>query len=148
MNLEMVLHTLLYIGVGFLLYMLGVVLFALTTKVKEKKEIIENGNTAIAIKLAGKLLGLGIVIYAASTNSTSIWDMIAWGLFGIVAQIVGYLFIELILFPKVSLVKKVEEKNIAVAIMLMAASIVIGLSIAGAISYDPTYELIDIIEQK
>ncbi|RBW67826.1 DUF350 domain-containing protein [Bacillus taeanensis] len=141
-DLNSAIETLSYIGVGIVLLIVGTILFAVTTKISEKKLILEEGNVAEALKLGGKVLGLAIVIYAAAVNSISLADMVIWGSFGIVIQIIAFLVVEYILFPKVKLEKKVEEGNIAVALMLLIASIAVGLVVSGSLSYNPLLEYI------
>lgn len=134
-KVEVILNTLLYLGTGLVVLVIGFLVFSLSTKMNERKLIIEEGNIAVALKLAGKLIGLAIVIMSAAKYSTDYTDFILWSLFGVVAQIVVYWIIELLLFPKVSLVKKVEEGNTAIAILLCTVSVAVGLLISGSISY-------------
>jgi putative membrane protein len=141
-DLNSVIETLSYIGVGIVLLIVGTILFAVTTKISEKKLILEEGNLAAALKLGGKVAGLSIVIYAAAVNSINLVDMVVWGAFGIVIQIIAFLVVEYILFPKVNLAQKVEEGNLAVAVMLLIVSIAVGLVVSGSLSYNPLLEYI------
>ena len=140
--MDALLHTLLYLGIGILFLVVGTVLFSLSTKVSEKKLILEEGNTAIGLQLAGKLLGLAIVIWAAARYSVDVKDYLLWSSFGVIAQIVSYWIVEYIFFPKVSLIQKAEEGNVPVAILLFVLSISVGLIISGAISYDEVVDLV------
>lgn len=90
---------------------------------------------AVALKLWGKALGLAIVIYAAWSNSVSLPDALLWGVIGIITQILVYFALEYIFTPKTNLAKKVEEGNLAVGFSLFAISIIVGLIVAGSMSY-------------
>jgi putative membrane protein len=123
-----------YTVLGFLLMGVGIGLFSLTTKFSER-ELIRQGNMAVALKLWGKGIGLAIVIYAAWSNSVSLLDAVMWGAIGIITQILAYLALEYIFTPKTNLAKKVEEGNLAVGFSLFAISIIVGLIVAGSMSY-------------
>lgn len=123
-----------YIGVGLFLILIGTIVFAFTTKFSEWK-LIQEGNIAVALKLWGKVIGLGITIYTVWSSSVNLLDAFIWGLIGIVVQVVVYLFIEYVLTPKTNLAKKVEEGNTAVGFSLFALGITVGLIVAGSLTY-------------
>jgi len=123
-----------YTVLGFVLMGVGIGLFSLTTKFSER-ELIRQGNIAVALKLWGKGIGLAIVIYAAWSNSVSLLDAVMWGVIGIITQILAYLALEYIFTPKTNLAKKVEEGNLAVGFSLFAISVIVGLIVAGSMSY-------------
>lgn len=123
-----------YIGTGLILIFLGIVAFAFTTKFSEW-QLIKEGNVAVAYKLWGKVIGLGVTIYTVWGNSVNLLDAFIWGLVGILAQIIVYLVIEYVLTPKTNLAQKVEEGNKAVGFSLFAVGIVVGLVIAGSLIY-------------
>jgi len=133
--MDSILSTLLYLGTGLIILFIGFIAFTFTTKMSEQKLILEDGNIAVALKLAGKLVGLAIVIMSAAKYSVNFTDFILWSFFGVVAQMITYWIAEFILFPKISFAKKVEEGNIAVAILLLTLSVTVGLLISGSISY-------------
>jgi putative membrane protein len=130
-----ILGTLLYLGSGLVILFIGFLVFTFTTKMSEQKLIMEDGNVAVALKLAGKLVGLAIVVMSAAKYSVNFGDFIVWSLIGVIAQMVTYWIAEFVLFPKVSFAKKVEEGNIAVASLLFTLSVTVGLLISGSISY-------------
>lgn len=133
--MDSIVSTLMYLGSGLILLFIGFLAFTFTTKMSEQKLILEDGNIAVALKLAGKLVGLAIVIMSAAKYSVNYGDFIIWSLVGIIAQMVTYWIAEFILFPKISFAKKVEEGNIAVAALLFTLSVTVGLLISGSISY-------------
>ncbi|MDN4492549.1 DUF350 domain-containing protein [Ureibacillus aquaedulcis] len=124
-----------YIGVGLVLIFIGTTAFAFTTKFSEWK-LIQEGNLAVALKLWGKVIGLGITIYTVWSSSVNLLDAFIWGLIGIVVQVVVYLLIEFVLTPsKTNLARKVEEGNTAVGFSLFAIGITVGLIVAGSLTY-------------
>lgn len=133
-SVDSFLNFLTYVGTGLILLILGLIAFAFTTKFSEW-QLIKEGNVAVAYKLWGKVIGLGITIYTVWGSSVSLLDAFIWGLVGIVAQIVVYLVIEFILTPKTNLAKKVEEGNKAVGFSLFAVGIAVGLVVAGSLTY-------------
>lgn len=128
------LNFLAHVGTGLGLIILGLMAFAFTTKFSEW-QLIKNGNTAVALKLWGKVIGLAITLYTVWGGSVSLLDAFIWGLVGIVTQVIVYLIIEYILTPKTDLAKKVEEGNMAVGFSLFAAGITVGLVVAGSLTY-------------
>lgn len=133
-SFDSILHFLAYVGTGLILLVIGLIAFALTTKFSEW-QLIKEGNVAVAYKLWGKVIGLGITIYTVWGNSVSLPDALIWGLVGIIAQIVVYLIIEYILTPKTNLAQQVEEGNKAVGFSLFAVGIAVGLVVAGSLTY-------------
>jgi putative membrane protein len=133
-SLDSFLNFLAHVGTGFVLILIGLGAFALTTKFSER-QLIKEGNMAVALKLWGKAIGLGMVIYTVWGSSVNLLDAFIWGLIGIVTQVVAYWIIEYVLTPKTNLAKKVEEGNTAIGFSLFAAGIVVGLVVAGSLTY-------------
>lgn len=133
-SFESFLNFLSYVGTGLILILIGIVAFSLTTKFSEW-QLIKEGNLAVAFKLWGKVIGLGITLYTVWSSSVHLLDAFIWGLVGIAAQVIVYLIIEYVLTPKTNLAKKVEEGNTAVGFSLFAVGITVGLIIAGSLTY-------------
>jgi putative membrane protein len=123
-----------HVAVGLGLLFIGGMVFELTTKFNDR-ELIKKGNVAVALKLWGKGIGLAIVIFTVWSNSLNLVDATLWGVVGIITQVVAYWVIEFIMTPKTSLAKKVEEGNVAVGVTLFAASVAVGLIVAGSLTY-------------
>ena len=129
------LYTICYLGLAVIFTVVGTVLFCYSTKMSEKKEILEQGNVAAAVMLGGKMLGMAIGIMSAAKYSLNLLDFSIWSAVGILLQLVSYWVVEYLIFTKVSLERKVQEGNMAVAILLFAISVAVGMLISGAISY-------------
>jgi putative membrane protein len=129
------LNFLAHVGTGLGLILLGIIAFAFTTKFSEW-ELIKAGNIAVALKLWGKVIGLGITLYTVWSGSVNLLDAFIWGLVGIITQVFVYFIIEYILTPrKTNLAQKVEEGNMAVGFSLFAVGITVGLVVAGSLTY-------------
>jgi putative membrane protein len=134
-TVEAVGNFLAHFGVGILLMVLGLTVFAFTTKFSEVK-LIKEGNIAVALKLWGKAIGLGIVIYTVWAGSVNLLDAFIWGLVGIAAQVIAYWIVEYVLTPKTTnLAEEVEKGNLAVGFSLFSISIVVGLLVAASLTY-------------
>lgn len=133
-TMDSILSFLAHLGTGFALIVIGLVVFAFTTKYSERK-LIKAGNVAVALKLWGKALGLAIVIYTVWANSVNLLDAFIWGLVGILAQVLAFWTFEYVLTPGVKLEKEVENGNLAVGISLFFASLVVGIIVAASLTY-------------
>lgn len=134
-SISSLVNFLMYLGTGIVLIFIGLTVFAFTTKFSEW-QLIKQGNLAVALKLWGKVIGLGITLYTVWSGSVHLLDAFIWGLIGIVTQVVVYWMIEFVFTPKsTNLAQKVEEGNTAVGFSLFAVGIVVGLLVAGSLSY-------------
>ncbi|WP_449620957.1 DUF350 domain-containing protein [Robertmurraya sp. Marseille-Q9965] len=123
-----------YLGVAFVLLIVGVVLFTISTpKLKEFRLIAEKNVTA-ALSLGGKIVGLAIVLGAAAEYSVSLLDMALWGAIGILSQIIVFFLAEIITI-RFSIHKAIEEDNKAVGTMLLSLSLAVGWIVAKCLSY-------------
>ncbi len=122
-----------YFGVSALLMAVGLIIFVFTTRTKEFT-LIGQGNKSAGIVLAGRTIGLAIVLYSAIANSISLLDLALWASIGIVTQVAANFLAE-VLTPTFNVAEALEEDNIAVAISLFGMFISIGLIIAGCLTY-------------
>lgn len=127
------LNYLAYFGVSALLMAAGLIIFIFTTRTKEFA-LIGQGNKSAGIVLAGRTIGLAIVLYSAIANSISLLDLALWAAIGIVTQVIANFLAE-VLTPTFHVAEALEKDNIAVAISLFGMFISIGLIIAGCLTY-------------
>lgn len=117
---------------GLLIILLTIFIFTRVTKYNDWKEIAE-GNTAAALALGGKVLGVANIIRFSVLSSTGAAETILWGLTGSVLLILVYLLFEW-LTPKLNVNREIASGNTAVGLLSMvfsvAASFVIGASIS------------------
>ncbi len=123
-----------YLGTSIGLLVIGLLLFTLSTpKIKEFK-LIAQKNTAAAMLLGGKVIGLAIVLGAAAEYSISLVDMVIWGAIGMVAQVFVFFIAELMAM-RFSIQKAIEDDNRAVGTLLFSLSLAVGWVVAKCISY-------------
>ncbi len=115
----------------FLLYLavalgLSTLFGAIYIQVTPHKEwtLIRQGNLAAAIAFSGSLLGFVLPLASVITNSTSILDFALWGLVALVIQILAFFVARTIIRD---LPRQIEADNRAVAILVGAIFIAVGL---------------------
>lgn len=100
------LNFLAYAGVTLPLLAFGIFIFGITTPYKEY-DLIKNGAettdpkkvaaaTAAAHDLGGKIIGLAIVLASAIFHAVNLWDLVIWGVIGIVFQVLVFYLFELV----------------------------------------------------
>ncbi|MYL50359.1 DUF350 domain-containing protein [Halobacillus litoralis] len=130
--MEPFLATLGYFVMAIVIVVLGLVIFEWLTRQYKDWEEVKQGNQAVAMSIAGKIIGICIVLSFAIYHSFTVWDTLIWGAYGVVLQMIAYLLFELFT-RKFSVETKLKENNTAVGIITMGVSIglafVIGASI-------------------
>jgi putative membrane protein len=124
--------TFLYFLAAIAVVLVGLVIFELLTrKYKDWEEIKEN-NTAVALSIAGKIIGTCVILTFSILHNDNILETVVWGLFGLLLQFIAYFLFEL-LTPRFSVEVQLKERNTAVGIISFAVSVglafVIGASI-------------------
>lgn len=130
---SLLINYLIYFGISTVLMAIGIVVFVFTTKTKEFT-LIGQGNRAAGIVMAGRTIGLAIILYSAIANSIAITDLAIWAGIGIVTQVIANFLAE-VLTPGFNVAEAVENDNVAVAIALFGMFVSIGLVIAGCLTY-------------
>ncbi|GGD16945.1 DUF350 domain-containing protein [Pontibacillus salipaludis] len=130
--MEPFLWTFYYFVVAIVVVFVGLFIFEKITKQYKDWEEIKNGNTAIALSIAGKIIGICIILSFAIYHSLQLMDTLIWGAYGVFLQMIAYLLFEFIT-RRFSVEDQLKENNIAVGIVTMGVSIglafVIGASI-------------------
>lgn len=130
--MEPFLLTLLYFAVAIIVVAVGLFIFENLTRRYKDWEEVKNGNTAIALSIAGKIIGICIILSFAIYHSLQLTDTLIWGAFGVVLQMIAYLIFEG-LTRAFSVEEQLHKNNVAVGIVTMGVSIglafVIGASI-------------------
>jgi putative membrane protein len=115
-----------YLGVAIALLLVFTVIYARATPYREFA-LIEHDNSAVALVLAGAVMGFAIPLAAAIYFTRSLVEMIVWGAITGVVQL-----LVLLLLRKQA--RRVEEGHMASAIMVASFSVAIGLLNAVSIS--------------
>ena len=113
-----------------LLLFVGVVVYQAITPHHEMR-LIREGNTAAAISLGGMIIGLGLPLAVSLANSVTLIDILIWGVVALAIQLVTYFAIDALLR---GLSKRIEQGQIASAILLAAAKIAVAGINAAALS--------------
>ncbi|WLD94768.1 DUF350 domain-containing protein [Alkalihalobacillus sp. AL-G] len=124
--------TLLYFIVAVVIVVVGLIIFELiTTKYKDWDEI-ERGNSAVALSIGGKIIGICVILAFSIYNNDTILSTAIWGGYGVVLQMVAYYLFDF-LARKIPIESEMKKGNIAVGIISLCVSIglafVVGASI-------------------
>lgn len=120
----------LHLAVTFGLLGLGATLYALLTPWKEVA-LIRQGNAAASVALGGVLLGLAIPLAVSLSVSTTVRDIAIWGVATLVLQLFAFRLVDLIL---TGLPQRIQQGEIAAAILLVAAKLATALILAAALT--------------
>lgn len=124
--------TFVYFIVSVVIVLIGLFIFEMMTQKYKDLEAVKEGNVAVAMSIAGKIIGICIILAFAIYHSTEIYETLIWGAYGVVLQMIAYLLFDL-LTRKFSVEDQLSKNNIAVGTLSMGVSIglafVIGASI-------------------
>lgn len=122
--------TLLHGAVTLTLLLVGVVLYSAFTPWKELEQL-RKGNVAAALAFAGVLLGLAIPLSVSLSASTSLRDILIWGVATLVLQLLAFRVVDLVL-P--GLARRISEAEVSAGIVLASAKLATALVLAAALS--------------
>ena len=122
--------TVLHLVVTLGLLAAGAVIYALLTPWKEIT-LIREGNAAAAVAFAGVLVGLATPLAVSLSVSTSVRDIIIWGVATVVLQLLAFRVVDLIL---TGLPQRIREGEISAAVLLVGAKLSTALILAAALT--------------
>lgn len=122
--------TLLHAGVAVLILFLGAALYVLLTPHKEVA-LIRDGNAAAAISLGGVLVGLAAPLALSLNSSTSLVEIIIWGVSTVMVQLLVFRLVDLLLR---GLPQRIQEGEVAAAALLVGAKLATALILAAAVA--------------
>ncbi|MGP4108301.1 DUF350 domain-containing protein [Virgibacillus sp. L01] len=125
--------TFVYFAISIVIILIGLALFANITRKYKDMDQVKEGNQAVALSIAGKIMGIGVILAFAIYNSDVIYETVIWGAYGVVLQMVAYVLFEL-LTRKFSVEEQLLKDNRAVGIISMAVSIGLGFVIGASIT--------------
>src|SRR5260221_8569422 len=88
-------HLLMQFAVAVALLAAGVAVYMAATPFRER-ELVEEGNTAAGVVLAGAILALAIPIAATLATSALILDVIVWGSVAVLLQLLTVVGVSLV----------------------------------------------------
>ncbi|MBS0333172.1 MAG: DUF350 domain-containing protein [Proteobacteria bacterium] len=122
--------TLLHAGVTVAILFAAATLYVMLTPHKEIA-LIREGNTAAAASLAGVLVGLAIPLAVSLKASTGLIDLALWAAAIALVQLLVFRLVDFILH---GLPKRIQDDEMAAAVMLAGAKIATALILAAAVS--------------
>lgn len=122
--------TLLHAGVAVLILFLGATLYVLLTPHKEVA-LIRDGNAAAAISLGGVLVGLAAPLALSLNSSTSLVEIVIWGVSTVMVQLLVFRLVDLLLR---GLPQRIQEGEVAAAALLVGAKLSTALILAAAVA--------------
>ena len=122
--------TLLHAGVAVLILFLGAALYVLLTPHKEVA-LIRDGNAAAAISLGGVLVGLAAPLALSLNSSTSLVEIVIWGVSTVMVQLLVFRLVDLLLR---GLPQRIQEGEVAAAALLVGAKLSTALILAAAVA--------------
>jgi putative membrane protein len=120
--------TLAHAGASLLLLVIGATLYALLSPYREIRRI-RDGNAAAAVSYGGVLIGLAAPLAVSMAASASLAELALWGAAITVVQLLVFRIVDLILR---GLPERVQEGDVAAAVLLVAAKLACSLLLAAA----------------
>ncbi len=130
-NIATIPNFLLYFVVSLILLLAYIGIYT-TIMPHREFALIRAGNVAAAISLGGALLGFALPLGSAVIHSSSLIDMLMWGVIALVVQIVTFAIIR---FTQASLCEDIAQGKVASATLLGVVSVVVGVLNAACITY-------------
>ncbi|QXE01341.1 DUF350 domain-containing protein [Terribacillus sp. DMT04] len=127
------LSTFLYFIIAVVIVIIGLIIFELITHKYKDWEEIEKGNTAVALSIGGKVIGICLVLSFSIYHSSELWETLIWGAYGVLLQMIAYFVFEGVT-RRFSVQAKLKENNVAVGIVSLAVSVGLGFVIGASIT--------------
>ncbi|MFN3075411.1 MAG: DUF350 domain-containing protein [Alphaproteobacteria bacterium] len=124
-------HYLAYLGSALGILVIFAVLYQLVTPWNEMA-LIRNGNKAAAISLSGTLVGFGLALGGAVSESEVLWEVLLWGAIALMSQVIAFVAVTTLIRDFRT---GIESDKQSYGILLAAISIAVGLINAGALTY-------------
>ena len=122
--------TLAHAGISLLLLASGAAAYAFLTPHRDVQEI-RDGNAAAAVSYGGVVLGLAIPLAVSLAASTSLLELVLWGVAVTLLQLLVFRIVDLVLK---GLPQRVEEGEVSAAVLLVAAKLACALLLAAAVA--------------
>ncbi|RDW16348.1 DUF350 domain-containing protein [Oceanobacillus arenosus] len=131
--MEPYIATVAYFFISIVIILIGVVIFELLTRKYKDMEEVHNGNAAVALSIAGKIIGISIILAFAIYHSNYIYETVIWGVFGVILQMIAYMLVNLVI-RRFTVEEELKKNNIAVGIISFSVSIGIAFVIGASIT--------------
>jgi len=111
------------------IFVIGVVIYNLVTPFHELG-LIRDGNVAAGVSAAGATIGLALPIAGALAGSVNLPDLLLWGAFAVVLQLLTFVIVAVVIRQ---LVASITRGEMAPALLLAGVQIAVGLINAAAV---------------
>jgi putative membrane protein len=122
--------TLLHVSVALAILVAGASIYALVTPHREI-QLIREGNAAAALSFGGVLVGIALPLALALAASTSVVEILLWGVTTIVIQLALFWLVDLLLR---GLPERIKRGEVAAAALLVGAKLAVAAILAAAVS--------------
>jgi putative membrane protein len=114
----------LHVSVTFAMLAAAVFIYIKITPYDEIK-LIRDGNTAVAVSLAGAIVGLAVPLAFSMASSISFWEVLIWGPVTLVLQLIAFRVADIVLkdLPKRIMAGEMGPAILLVSIKLGASAI-------------------------
>lgn len=124
------LTTLTHVGVTMTMLIAGAAIYILLTPHREIK-LIREGNAAAALSLGGVLTGLAIPLAASLAASTSVIEILLWGVATLALQLLVFRLTDMMLK---GLPDRINEGEVSAAALLVGAKLATAIVIAAGVA--------------
>lgn len=124
------LTTLTHVGVTMTMLVVGAAIYILLTPHREIK-LIREGNAAAALSLGGVLTGLAIPLAASLAASTSVIEILLWGVATLALQLLVFRLTDMMLK---GLPDRINEGEVSAAALLVGAKLATAIVIAAGVA--------------
>lgn len=131
--MEPYLLTLAYFGIAIIIVIISLVVFESLTRQYKDWDEVKSGNNAVALSIAGKIIGICIILGFAIYSNDLLLDAVIWGLFGVVLQIAIYFIFEF-LTRSFSVETQLKKGNVSVGMISLAVSIGLAIVVGASIT--------------
>jgi len=121
---------LLHVAVALAILIVGSILYIWMTPWEDIK-LAREGNTAAATALGGIFLGLAIPLAACLAASVNVWDIVLWGVFTVILQMITFWVIDFIMR---GLPQRIKDGQVGAAVVLSAAKLSVAVIVAAAVA--------------
>ncbi len=121
---------LLHLLITLAMFAAAVTVYLFITPYREIR-LIQAGNTAAAVTLAGAIVGLALPLAFCMASSVSYWDIAIWGCVALSIQLITYRIADLLLK---GLPVRIQNDEIGPAILVVSIKLAVGIFNAAAVA--------------
>lgn len=120
-----------YFGTAVLLLGLFLLIYTRITR-HDEWALLEQGNTAASVSLAGAAMGFALPLASVITHAVSFVDLLVWSVVAMLVQLLAY---ALIYALRRDVSTAISRGDMAPAVMLGAGGVVLGVLNAACLTY-------------